>query len=54
MDNTDIKIISTANYEGIATTQATSNCKQTPDQSAFEIYEKQNLLLIENDNDIKY
>jgi hypothetical protein len=31
MDNTDIKIISATNYEAIATTQATSNCKQTPD-----------------------
>ena len=57
MDNTVIKTYKGANYETIAaSTQATSNFKQTPvtDQSSSEIYEKQNLLLIENDNDIKY
>ena len=53
MDNTDIKINNGANCEGLVSTQATSNFKQTPinDES---IYEKQNQLLIENDNDIKY
>ena len=53
MDNTDIKINNGAKYERLGSTQATSNIKQIPitDES---IYEKQNLLLIENDNDIKY
>ncbi len=53
MDNTDIKINNGANDEGLVSTQATSNFKPRPiyDES---IYEKQNLLLIENDNDIKY
>lgn len=57
MDNTATKIIGegSTTYDRIATTQDTSNCKQTPikDESS-EVYEKQNLLLIENDNDIKY
>ncbi len=53
MDNTDIKINNGAKYERLGSTQATSNIKQIPitDES---IYDKQNLLLIENDNDIKY
>ena len=58
MDNTSaFKMNSGANFEAISTAQATSNCKQTPvtdESSSGEIYEKQNLLLIENDNDIKY
>ncbi len=53
MDNTDIKINNGANYGRLGSTQATSNIKMIPitDES---IYEKQNFLLIENDNDIKY
>lgn len=57
MDNTVTKNIGegSTTFDRIASTEATSNCKQTPitDESS-EVYEKQNLLLIENDNDIKY